>query len=84
MCNDALRSGCIRVSRILVLEILGWTIAVGQLTATTQLDRSMTAQFSESLLLDGEAVGMFTNPLDTYFSLGGKQPAFDWRYSTAL
>lgn len=44
----------------------------------------MTAQFSEALLIDGETVGMFTNPLDAYFSLGGKQPAFDWRYSSAL
>ncbi len=84
MFNDALRSGYIRVSRVPVLEVLGWTIAVRQLTATNQLDKSMTAQFSESLLLNGEAVGMFTNPLDTYLSLGGEQPAFDWRYSTAL
>ncbi len=44
----------------------------------------MTAQFSETLHIDGETVGMCTNPLGTYFSLGGKQPLFDWRYSTAL
>jgi hypothetical protein len=44
----------------------------------------MTAQFSEALLIDAEAVGICTNPLDSYFSLGGKRPAFDWRYSTAL
>ena len=44
----------------------------------------MTAQFSESLHIDGEKVGMCTNPLGFYFSLGGKRPAFDLHYSTAL
>ena len=44
----------------------------------------MTAQFSEALDIDGEIVGMFTNPLDSYFSLGGKRPAFDCHSFSAL
>lgn len=36
----------------------------------------MTAQISESLLLDGEQVPMMATPLSQYFELGGERPEF--------
>lgn len=36
----------------------------------------MTAQISESLLLDGEKVPMMATPLNQYFALGGSRPNF--------
>jgi hypothetical protein len=37
----------------------------------------MTAQISESLRHEGEDVAMCTNPLDTFFEMGGHRPDFD-------
>ena len=36
----------------------------------------MTAQIPETLLLDGQAVAMMTNPLNEYLALGGPCPEF--------
>lgn len=36
----------------------------------------MTAQIPESLHFQGEDLALCTNPLDSYFSLGGAKPAF--------
>jgi hypothetical protein len=37
----------------------------------------MTAQIPESLRYEGEEVAMCSNPLDTYFAMGGRNPRFD-------
>jgi hypothetical protein len=37
----------------------------------------MTAQMSETLLLDGKEFALCSRPLDTYFSITGKKPVFD-------
>ena len=37
----------------------------------------MTAQFTENLLYEGEAVSMCSNPLSDYFEMGGISPRFE-------
>lgn len=43
----------------------------------------MTAQISEQLIFEGQKVPLLTNPLNNYFSLGGRDPGFE-STSTAL
>ena len=43
----------------------------------------MTAQIAEGLILNGEEVSLLTNPLNSYFALGGANPGFSSN-STAL
>ena len=43
----------------------------------------MTAQISEQLIFEGQKVPLLTNPLNDYFSLGGRDPGFE-STSTAL
>lgn len=43
----------------------------------------MTAQISEKLIFEGKRVALLSNPLDDYFSLGGRNPGFQ-SGSTAL
>jgi hypothetical protein len=43
----------------------------------------MTAQFAETLIFEGKAVSLLSNPLTDYFRLGGHDPGFQ-STSTAL
>jgi len=47
------------------------------------METSMTAQFGEKLIIDGESNSMMTQPLAVYFELSGVQPEFEVS-STAL
>ena len=38
----------------------------------------MTAQVPDLLLLDGERLALFTNPLEQYFAMGGRKPGLRW------
>ena len=41
------------------------------------METSMTAQFGEKLIIDGESNSMMTQPLAVYFELSGVQPEFE-------